>query len=115
MDERTKQAGLNAFVRIVEAWGLKEAHGALLLGVDEMPRVDEVTHDQLERISHTLSIYRSLHTLLADPHADAWIRKPNHAPLFGGMCALDLLKTGTQGFLEVRIYLAAQVGGDPSW
>jgi hypothetical protein len=111
MKERTKQVGLNTFLRIVKAWGLQETEGIKLLGLDRMPTVSDVTIDQLERISHTLGIYKALHTLLSDPHADEWVQKPNDAPLFGGRSALDLLNEGTGGFRAVRVYLMEQVEG----
>lgn len=110
MKERTKQIGLNTFLRIVKAWGLQESEGVKLLGLDHIPRVSEVSVDHLERISHTLGIYKALHTLLPET-ADAWILKPNDAPVFGGRPALDILKAGTQGFREVRAYLVRQVEG----
>lgn len=111
MEDRMKSAGLNAFLRILEHWGLQEDEGARLLGLNQIPKVSEVTVDQLERISHTLAIYRALHTLLQDSNADEWVQKPNHAPLFSGRSALDLLKEGTEGFRKVRIYLEGQAGG----
>lgn len=113
MEERRKCAGLKAFLRIMECWGLQEVESAKLLGLTQIPKVSEVTIDQLERISHTLAIYRALHTLLQDPNADEWAQKPNHAPLFNGRAALDLLKEGTEGFRKVRVYLEGQTEG--SW
>jgi hypothetical protein len=76
-----------------------------------MPEASVLTADHLERISHTLAIYKALHTLLNEASADAWIQKPNQAPLFGGRPALDLMKTGTRGFREVRLYLTGQIEG----
>lgn len=111
MDERTKRIGLQTFFRIMGTWGLHEDEGLRLLGLDHMPEASALTVDQLERISHTLAIFRALHTLLNEASADAWIQKPNQAPLFGGKAALDLLNTGTQGFREVRLYLTGQVEG----
>lgn len=113
MEERTKSAGLNAFRRILECWGLQEGDAPKLLGLDQMPAGSDLTVDQSERISHTLAIYRALHTLLQDPNADEWIQKPNHAPLFNARAALDLMMEGTEGFRKVRIYLEGQVEG--SW
>lgn len=110
MDDHVKQTGLRTFFRIVEAWGLREAEGLQLLDLDHQPEASELTIDQLERISHTLAIYKALHTLLNEASADAWLQKSNSAPLFGGKAALDLLKIGTQGFRDVRTYLVAQVG-----
>ena len=110
IDERAKQIGLQTFLRIIEAWGLLESEGLKLLGLDHLPETGALTVDQLERISHTLAIYKALHTLLNETSANAWIQKPNQAPLFGGRQALDLMKCGTQGFRDVRTYLIGQVG-----
>ena len=87
-------AGLRAFVRIAEHWGLS---------VDEQlrcsasrrarpsspgassPKRRACSRDTLERLSNLLGIYKSLQILLPDAAAaDAWVRKPNAAPLFGG-------------------------------
>lgn len=110
MDDHAKQTGLKTFFKIVKVWGLREAEGLQLLNLDHQPEASELTIDQLERISHTLAIFKALHTLLNDASADAWIQKPNSAPLFEGRAALELLKIGTQGFRDVRTYLVAQVG-----
>jgi len=95
----------------MEAWGLPEMEGLKLLGLDHLPEASALSVDQLERISHTLAIYKALHTLLNEASADAWIQKPNLAANFGGSSALDLLKTGTRGFRDVRAYLIGQTGG----
>ena len=59
-----------------------------------------------------LGIYKALRILLPpDESADAWIRKPNAAPLFGGRSALERLVSGNVSDLyEVRRYLDAQRG-----
>lgn len=110
MDERTKRIGLQTFFRIMAAWGLHEDDGLKLLGLDHMPEAGALTVDQFERISHTLAIFKALHTLLNEASADAWVQKPNQAPLFGGRRALDILKSGTQGFRDIRAYLIGQTG-----
>jgi hypothetical protein len=69
--------------------------------------------DTLERLSYIFGIYAALQVLLPRPDAaDAWIRKPNAAPLFGGRSALDRMLSGQVGDLFlVRQYLDAQRGG----
>lgn len=112
VEERTKRIGLKTCFRIVEAWGLPEDEGVRLLGCDHMPALSEVTFDQLERISHILGIYKSLHTLFpSKANADAWIKKPNSASLFAGRTALDVLRDGITGLRAVRSYLEAEVLG----
>ncbi len=113
-------AGLRAFVRIAEAWGLTVAEQLRLLGIgsrstffkwrrEQDPRLPQ---DTLERLSYLLGIYKSLQILLPDPRAaDEWVRKPNNEPLFGGRSALERMLSGQVADLYVvRQYLDAQRG-----
>ena len=112
---------LRTFFAIAEAWRLSNEESMRLLGDPprstfyEWKRAGEgrLTRDTLERISYVLGIYKALQILLPDPAAaDAWIRKPNTAPLFGGRRALDRLLSGNVGDLfVVRQYLDAIRGG----
>src|SRR5215831_12761456 len=91
-------AGLRAFAKIAEAWGLTVAEQLRLLGIasrstffkrqrEHEPRLSP---DTLERLSYLLGIYKSLQILLPDPQAaDEWVRKPNSAAHFGGRSALE--------------------------
>jgi hypothetical protein len=113
-------AGLRAFARIAEAWGLSVAEQLKLLGIgsrstyfkwrrEQTPRLQQ---DTLERLSYLLGIYKSLQILLPDPRAaDEWVRKPNSAPPFGGRSALDRMLSGQVADLYVvRQYLDAVRG-----
>ena len=113
-------AGLRAFVRIAEAWGLTVAEQLKLLGIasrstffkwrrEQDPRLPQ---DTLERLSYLLGIYKSLQILLPDPRAaDEWVRKPNSAAPFGGHSALDRMLSGQVADLYVvRQYLDAERG-----
>jgi len=113
-------AGLRAFVRIAEAWGLTVAEQLKLLGIasrstffkwrrEQAPRLPQ---DTLERLSYLLGIYKSLQILLPDPRvADQWVRKPNNAPPFGGSSALERMLSGQVADLYVvRQYLDAERG-----
>jgi len=113
-------AGLRAFVRIAEAWGLTVAEQLKLLGIgsrstyfkwrrEQSPRLPQ---DTLERLSYLLGIYKSLQILLPDPRAaDGWVRKPNSAPPFGGRSALERMLSGQVADLYVvRQYLDAERG-----
>ena len=73
----------------------------------------QLTRDTLERVSYILGIYKALQILLPDPAAaDAWVRKPNTAPLFGGAAALQRMLSGNVADLYVvRQYLDAWRGG----
>ncbi len=109
-------AGLRAFARIAEAWGLNTDEQLRLLGEParstffswrKSPDTARVPRDTLERLSNLLGIYKSLQILLPDPQAaDAWVRQPNTAELFGGRSALDRMLAGNVSDLNlVRRYL----------
>ena len=114
-------AALRTFFSIAGAWELSAAEEQRLLGVqrstvyawrsgDFPARLDA---DTLERLSYVFGIYSALQVLLPLPErADAWIRKPNTAPLFGGESALARMLGGKVADLfEVRHYLDAVRGG----
>ena len=109
---------LRTFFRIADAWGLKEAEQMRLLGLDNRSTfqswkrgaVAAIPRDALERISYVLGIYKALQILLPAT-ADAWVRKPNGAAIFGGRPALDRMASGNVADLfVVRQYLDAQRG-----
>lgn len=101
------EVGLKVYFRMMELWGIDEKEAAALLGFDQRPMEAEIGIEPFKRLSHTVGIYRALHTLLSRDSANAWIQKPNSAELFGGKPALELLRTGTPGFEAVRSHLAA--------
>ncbi|MGC4029270.1 MAG: MbcA/ParS/Xre antitoxin family protein [Steroidobacteraceae bacterium] len=113
-------AGLRAFFRIAERWGLSAAQQRVLLGNPppstyfkwKKQQAGNLPRDVLERISYILGIYKALEILLPDPErADGWIKEPNAAPLFGGHSALEHMLGGNVGDLyRVRQYLDAQRG-----
>ena len=112
---------LRTFFRIAERWGLSVDEQKTLLGVAasstfyKWKRDPQVTlpPDTLERISYILSIYKALQILLPDEQAaDTWVRRPNHAPPFGGKSALERMLSGhVSDLYVVRQYLDAQRGG----
>ncbi len=114
------QALLRTFFRIAEAWKLTPRESMTLLGLRSRStyhvwkegRAGALARDTLERISYVLGIYKALRILLpTDEAADAWIRKPNAAPLLRGASALDRMMSGSVSDLyEVRRYLDAQRG-----
>ena len=119
---RLAPAGLRAFVRIAGLWGLSVEEQLTLLGAPprstffawrKTPERANLSRDTLERISNLLGIYKALQILFPDPAvADAWVRKPNSAPLFAGRSALDRMLAGNVSDLNtVRRYLDAVRGG----
>jgi hypothetical protein len=114
-------AALRTFFRIAEAWGLTNDQQRQLLGCGRstffewksgrMKRGLDAT--TLERLSHVFGIYAALQVLLPIPErANAWVKRPNAAPLFGGGTALDRMLAGqVSDLFVVRQYLDAQRGG----
>ena len=115
-------AGLRAFERIAQAWGLTVEEQLQLLGQPprstffawrKAPDRAKLSRDTLERLSNLLGIYKSLQILLPDASAaDGWVRQPNRAPLFGGQTALHRMLGGNVADLNlVRRYLDGVRGG----
>ena len=113
-------AALRTFFRIAEAWQLSIAEQTTLLGAArttlyqwKQGRAGPLDRHVLERLSHLFGIYSALHILFPTAErADAWLRKPNEAPLFGGRPALERMLGGQVVDLwVVREYLDAQRGG----
>ena len=120
--ERMSAAGLRAFAGIAQAWGLSVDEQLRLLGQPprstffawrKEPDKASLPRDTLERLSNLLGIYKSLQILLPDAAAaDAWVRKPNSAALFGGRSALARMLAGNVSDLNlVRRYLDGVRGG----
>lgn len=115
-------AGLRAFFNIAQAWGLNTDEQMTLLGSPgrstffkwkSAPENADLKRDTLERLSYLLGIYKALQILLPDSSAaDAWVKKPNAAPLFAGKSALERMLGGNiSDLLAVRQYLDARRGG----
>ena len=120
--ERVAAAGLKAFAGIARQWELSVDEQLILLGSPPRstffawrrhPEKANLSRDTLERLSNLLGIYKSLQILLPNAAAaDAWVKKPNAAPLFGSRPALDRLLAGNLSDLHaVRRYLDAVRGG----
>jgi hypothetical protein len=111
---------LRAFFQLAERWDLRVAEQRRLLGDPpestfykwKRERDGLLARDTLERISYLLGIWKALQILFPDPQqADAWVRKPNQAPLFAGQSALQRMLAGNVSDLfAVRQYLDAQRG-----
>jgi Protein of unknown function (DUF2384) len=120
--EGLSAAGLRAFERIAQAWGLSVDEQLCLLGQPprssyfawrKHPERVNLPRDTLERLSNILGIYKSLQILLPDAAAaDAWIRRPNQASPFGGGSALARMLGGNVSDIHlVRCYLDSVRGG----
>ncbi|NML31584.1 DUF2384 domain-containing protein [Paraburkholderia sp. G-4-1-8] len=115
-------AGLRAFFNIARDWDLNADEQIVLLGSPgrstffkwkASPQTARLGRDTLERLSLLLGIYKALQILLPQPSAaDAWIKRPNSAPPFGGRRALDRMLAGNiSDLVAVRQYLDAMRGG----
>lgn len=114
-------AALRVFFRIADLWKLSASEQRTLLGSParstffkwKKEGATQIPRDTLERISYILGIYKALQILLPEPAAaDAWVRKPNSAEIFGGRSALDRMLSGNVADLYVvRSYLDAERGG----
>ncbi|GAC1571036.1 MAG: MbcA/ParS/Xre antitoxin family protein [Candidatus Elarobacter sp.] len=113
-------AGMRAFFNVARVWGLTPSEQQMLLALPRStlakyradPQTARLSPDTLERISYVLGIYKALQVLLPRPEAaDAWIRRPNGAPIFGGRSALDRMLSGRVADLYVvRHYLDGERG-----
>ncbi len=122
LPQETELAGpaLRAFFKLAERWDLRVAEQRKLLGDPpestfykwKREQDGALSRDTLERISYLLGIFKALAILFPDPaRADAWLRKPNSAPTFGGKSALERMLSGNVADLfVVRQYLDAQRG-----
>jgi len=113
-------AALRTFFRIADAWRLSVAEQTTVLGAArttlyqwKQGRTGPLDRHVLERLSHLFGIYSALQILFpVGERADAWLRKPNDAPIFAGGSALDRMLGGQVADLWViRQYLDAQRGG----
>jgi len=112
---------LRTAFRILAAWRLSNKEQIKLLGNPPKSTFYRwkqgegvvLSQDTLERLSYIFGIYSALQLLLPRPEAaDAWIKKPNVAALFGGRSALERMLSGQIADLYVvRQYLDAQRGG----
>ncbi|MBS0381657.1 MAG: DUF2384 domain-containing protein [Proteobacteria bacterium] len=119
-DEALAGPGLRAFFKLTERWNLRVAEQRKLLGDPpestfykwKREQDGTLSRDTLERISYLLGIFKALAILFPQPErADAWLRKPNSAPTFGGKSALERMLSGNVADLfVVRQYLDAQRG-----
>lgn len=112
---------LRMFFRIAGLWGLSVDEQMTLLGLSARSTFFKwkknpdvvLSRDTLERISYIAGIYKALQILLPDEKAaDAWVKRPNTAPPFGGRSALDRMMSGQVADLFlVRQYVDAECGG----
>ena len=114
------QAMLRTYFRIADAWKLSTAERMVLLGLRSRStfhlwregKSGPLSADTIERLSYVFGIWKALQLVLpSEEAADAWVRKPNDAPMFNGQSALQRMLSGHVADLyEVRRYLDGQRG-----
>jgi hypothetical protein len=114
---------LRTFFNIADQWSLTDCEAARVLGLHDIATLVawketarggsrvSLPPGAIERISHVLSIYRALQTLVPGPgRAARWLRAQNKASLFAGGPALKRITSGNiNDLLAVRQYLDAQL------
>lgn len=121
LDAPAESTVLRIFDGLARAWALDLSERLALLGLGapaelaelrQMPAAD-LPVEVVERIVCLLGIFGTINVLLPiHERADAWIRRPNSAALFGGRSALDLmLEQGLGGIHAVHAYLRGQLAG----
>jgi len=118
---RLSPAGIKAFLRICEKWGVRDQEARALLGgissgtfyaLKKAPSGRALDQDMLTRISLLIGIFKALNILYSQRLADAWITLPNSNPMFGGGTPLAyILRLGQPGMMQVRQLLDARRGG----
>lgn len=117
--ERLSQSAVDGFFAIIDKWQLSmEQAGELLGGVPRSTvyklrtTAGTLRQDELTRISYIVGMYKALHILLPEEHADRWMTRPNDNFLFGGQTPLDyVLRTGIPGLQQIRSLLDSVRGG----
>ncbi len=117
---RLSTVAVKATARIAEFWGLTTPEiCALLGGISERTwyrlkggKAEAMGPDMLTRVSLLTGIFKGLRLLFSEPLADAWVRRPNRHPLFGGRAPIAAMaEGGIPRMLEVRGYVDALRGG----
>ena len=118
--KRLSPAGIKAFLRIAQKWGVKDQDARALLGgissgsfyaLKKAPARRTLDQDALTRISLLIGIFKALNILYSQRLADAWMTLANSNPIFRGSTPLDyILRLGMPGMIEVRQLLDARRG-----
>ena len=119
--KRLSPAGIKAFLRIMDRWGIKDQDARDLFGgvssgsfygLKKEPRRRVLDQDTLTRISLLIGMFKALNILYSRRLADAWMTLPNSNPMFRGSAPLAyILRLGQPGMVEVRQMLDARRGG----
>jgi uncharacterized protein (DUF2384 family) len=118
--KRLSPAAIEAFLRIMEVWEIKNEEAMALLGGMSNGKYHDIkknrrgnlTQDELTRVSYLIGIFKALNILFSKKLANQWIRRPNTNPMFKGASPLDIiLRTGMPAMMEIRRLLDSRRGG----
>lgn len=117
---RLSPAATRAFLRIAQAWKIRDEDARALLGgisngafynLKNRP-TKKLDQDRLTRISLLIGIFKALNILYSRKLADAWVQLANTNPIFSGATPLAyILKGGLPAMIRVRQLLDARRGG----
>jgi hypothetical protein len=120
--DQADQDALVGFFAIARRWELSLDEQAVLLGMDgtDVESLEgslnsaALSDETRARLRDMMEISDAIHVLLPIPErADAWVRQPNVAPMFGGATALSYMLRGRRSDLrDVARYLVAHCSGD---
>ena len=111
---------LKAYARIAATWELHMEEAASLVAMDRFTwmratkpgSAEQLTDDQLLRISVLIGIYRSLEIYFSEPLGRQWMTRPNEGSLFNGRRPVDTAIEGRlPQLLAIRTYLEALCEG----
>lgn len=120
VQERLSPEAVRAFLKIAEAWKLKDADARNVLGgisngsfYDlKAGRGRRLGQDRLTRVSLIIGIFKALNILYSRKLADSWMLLPNTNPMFGGDTPLSyVVRGGVPALVKVRQLLDARRGG----
>jgi uncharacterized protein (DUF2384 family) len=118
--KRLSPAAVEAFLKIMDVWGIRNEAGMALLGGISNGKYHDLkknrratlTQDQLTRVSYLIGIFKALNILFGRKLANQWILRPNANPMFKGTSPLDLMvRLGMPAMMETRRLLDSRRGG----
>jgi uncharacterized protein (DUF2384 family) len=118
--ERLSPSALRAFVNVMDRWDVRDEDARELLGgisngtLHAIKRREKklLNADELLRVSYLVGIFKALNILYSTALADAWMRRPNSNPIFGGEPPLDYVRKGGIPALQtLRRLLDSRRGG----
>lgn len=97
------QTAFKVVLNIFDKWHCSTEEALTLLGLKRStwfkykstPEKTTFNHDITERISYILNIHAALRILFSNPDSVyQWVRKPNKAPFYNGLSAMDVMLQG---------------------